>query len=163
MNLICAVCGNRVEMPAKRIGRYMLDSNDDFYCSLPCLKFALRQRPPAHEVKIMENFLPKNDYSYYDNRLGLYFRSEFEARVMGWLLDNFKTVDYERWTLVLSDTKTYTPDFYLKESDTFVEVKGLWNFGAKTKIKEARKQGVRVILIPWTMQAMFPSRPRRVK
>lgn len=46
---------------------------------------------------------------------------------------------YESKTFDLGDT-TYTPDFYLPESDTYIEIKGRWFKGAKEKFNLFRKK-----------------------
>ena len=42
---------------------------------------------------------------------------------------------YEPYIFTLSDGSKYVPDFFILHSHTFVEVKGLWEPGAKKKFK----------------------------
>lgn len=66
------------------------------------------------------------------------FRSSWEANFAKWL--DLSNVDwlYEFETFNLGST-TYTPDFYLPEFDTFIEIKGWWLEKSKKKFKFVQK------------------------
>jgi len=52
---------------------------------------------------------------------------------------------------------TYTPDFYLTDHDSFVEVKGGWGGSSKTKYRRfiAEYPDVRILLLPWSLNEEF--------
>ena len=156
MNFKCVVCGRDISMPYTKVADYLLDAEQELFCSLACLRFYLNSRNTnSTTVQVMPAVVSKNDYTYYDRYFKMFFRSEYEAYVYSWLKFCFPDVAYETHTLVLGETKTYTPDFYIPRSNTYVEVKGRWGFGAKTKVREARKRGIRMVIIPWTMRPLF--------
>jgi predicted RNA-binding Zn-ribbon protein involved in translation (DUF1610 family) len=67
-----------------------------------------------------------------------YMRSSYEITYAKWLdKQNIKWF-YESKTFDLGNT-TYTPDFYLPESDTYIEIKGWWRDDAKKKFKLFKK------------------------
>jgi hypothetical protein len=62
-------------------------------------------------------------YRVLDN--GSYVRSRWEAAfIRDYLIPKGIAWEYEPKTFKLSNGKKYTPDFYLKESDVYVEIKG---------------------------------------
>ena len=63
----------------------------------------------------------------YREDLGQYFRSEWEAAYARYLNANDVEWTYEPRTFEISKTMNYTPDFYLPESNEWVEVKGYWD------------------------------------
>jgi hypothetical protein len=73
--------------------------------------------------------------SYYNN---IWMRSTWEIALAKWFdKQNIKWL-YESKTFDLGNC-TYTPDFYLPETDTYVEVKGFWRDDAKKKFEEFKK------------------------
>ena len=61
------------------------------------------------------------------------FRSSYEVKYAQYLdQHNIKWL-YEPKAFDL-DSTTYTPDFYLPETDTYIEIKGFWRRDAKEKI-----------------------------
>lgn len=62
----------------------------------------------------------------YENKSGLKInmRSTWEAKFAKYLDDSNLTWFYEHKTFELSNGKTYTPDFYIKEWDMYIEIKG---------------------------------------
>lgn len=67
----------------------------------------------------------------------IWMRSTYETRVAA-LLDSLKLKwKYEpKCFLVLNETKTYLPDFYVENYDVYVEVKGWWRDDAKEKFDD---------------------------
>ena len=63
----------------------------------------------------------------YREDLGQYFRSEWEAAYARYLNDNNIDWSYEIYGFILSNEKKYLPDFYLPQTDEWVEVKGWWD------------------------------------
>jgi hypothetical protein len=60
------------------------------------------------------------------------FRSSYEVKYAQYLDQHNTKWLYESKTFDLGDT-TYTPDFYLPETDTYIEIKGYWRQDAKEK------------------------------
>jgi hypothetical protein len=67
------------------------------------------------------------------------FRSSWEVAYAKYLDKNRIKWQYEPKAFDLGNT-TYTPDFYLLESDTWVEIKGYWRDDAKKKFDLFRKK-----------------------
>jgi hypothetical protein len=82
-------------------------------------------KPPLHGKRIK-----------YKNIL---MRSTWEAAYAKWLDKQGIQWQYEPKTFDLGKT-TYTPDFYLPETDTYVEIKGRWRDDAKKKFKMFQKK-----------------------
>jgi predicted nuclease of restriction endonuclease-like RecB superfamily len=59
-------------------------------------------------------------------------KSGWEEAFAKWCDRNKTKWLYESKTFNLGET-TYTPDFYLSESDTYIEIKGFWRDDAKKK------------------------------
>ena len=90
--------------------------------------------------------IKKNKKSYIGKRKDLkdqYFRSAWEANIARYL--NYKNIkwEYEPRVFVFSKfrtgTLTYCPDFYLPESDIWLEVKGQIIAQAKTATRRFKK------------------------
>jgi len=63
------------------------------------------------------------------------FRSDYELKVAKNLAENGAKFDYEAHKLVYyPKPKTYTPDFYLPESDIYVEAKGFFSPADRQKM-----------------------------
>lgn len=73
--------------------------------------------------------------SYYKS---IWMRSSWEIAYAKYLDKNNIKWEYEPKTFNLGNC-TYTPDFYLPESDTYVEIKGYWRDKAKEKFKRFKK------------------------
>lgn len=75
------------------------------------------------------------------------FRSSWEVAYAKYLDKQGIEWQYESKTFDLGET-TYTPDFYLPKSDTYVEIKGWWRDDAKKKFKLFKnKSGEKIKLI----------------
>lgn len=70
--------------------------------------------------------------------IGFYVRSRWEANFARYLIHTNQQFQYEPESFVLSDGRTYTPDF--KVGDTYFEVKGWWTDSAKEKFEMFRQQ-----------------------
>lgn len=73
--------------------------------------------------------------SYYKN---IWMRSSYEVAYAKYLDKNNVKWLYEPKTFDLGNT-TYTPDFYLPETDEYIEIKGYWREDAKIKFRLFRK------------------------
>lgn len=65
--------------------------------------------------------------------ISLYVRSRWEANFARYLKHTNQDFEYEKHSFVLSDGRTYTPDF--KVGNKFYEVKGWWTAAAKEKFE----------------------------
>lgn len=69
----------------------------------------------------------------YREDLDCWFRSEWEAAYARSLNASGTPWEYELYSFPLSSGKHYLPDFYLPETDEWVEVKGWWDEGSIQK------------------------------
>jgi hypothetical protein len=83
--------------------------------------------------------------SYYNN---IWFRSSWEVAYAKYLNKQDITWLYESKTFDLGKT-TYTPDFYLPEIDTYIEIKGWWRGDAKEKFRKFKRiyNGIKIKLL----------------
>lgn len=82
---------------------------------------------------------------------GIEFRSKMEAQ---WakLLDHFGILwDYEPEGFEFSDGTMYLPDFYLPETETFLEVKGIMDQSDAHKIQMLVHESGRPVVIGYSM------------
>jgi len=70
---------------------------------------------------------------------GIYMRSSWEVAYAKYLDKQGTKWEYEPKAFDLGKT-SYTPDFYLPERDTYVEIKGYWRDDAKKKFKLFKKK-----------------------
>jgi hypothetical protein len=72
-----------------------------------------------------------------------YFRSKWEANYARYLNQMEVVWEYEKKVFwfdgIKSGTNNYTPDFYLPDTDEWVEVKGQWDSKSKTKLRRFKK------------------------
>jgi hypothetical protein len=59
--------------------------------------------------------------------------------------------EVKNFELILSQKETtYTPDFYLSDNDTFIEIKGYWRVDAKEKFEKFVKTYPDIKIIVYT-------------
>lgn len=104
-----------------------------------------QQKEILHDIALKQNRSYKGRI-VGGNRKDLdsgYFRSKWEANYARYLNQMVIIWEYEKKTFwfegIKSGTTNYTPDFYLSESDEWVEVKGQWDGKSKTKLRRFRK------------------------
>ena len=73
--------------------------------------------------------------SYYNN---IWMRSSYEVAYAKYLDKQGIKWLYESKAFDLGNT-TYTPDFYLPESDTYIEIKGYWRDKCKEKFRKFKR------------------------
>lgn len=71
---------------------------------------------------------------YYED-LDQHFRSTWEANMMRIFNHLGLCVEYEPLAFPLSNGTTYIPDFYIHDTDEWIEVKGYWREVAKQKVR----------------------------
>lgn len=69
----------------------------------------------------------------YRQDIGIFVRSRWEANVYRIYKYLGYKIEYEPKSFKLSDGRTYRPDFYIKELNLWIEVKGCWLKDAKSR------------------------------
>lgn len=72
--------------------------------------------------------------------IGHYVRSRWEANFARFLKFMNIEYEYEPQTFILSTKQGYTPDFQIKNSNLFIEIKGYMNDKSKTQIELFRRE-----------------------
>ena len=104
-----------------------------------------QQREIKHEIALKQNrsFKGKIVGGKRKDLESDYFRSKWEANYARYLNQMEINWEYEPKTFwfedIRSGTTSYTPDFYLVDSDEWVEVKGRWDSKSKTKLRRFKK------------------------
>jgi hypothetical protein len=137
-------CGEKFQTTKKET----LNLLDGFelFCSDKCLLNYIAQ------CEVQAPTIPRNppkvslDFNQYDVITKAFYRSLYEV----WLARCFKKhkvkFEYEPHSFFLDGTY-YTPDFYLPHKEIYIECKGLWHKGSKTKVKKLSEKAT-VILLP---------------
>ncbi|WP_029689433.1 hypothetical protein [Thermoanaerobacter sp. A7A] len=145
-DLYCAICGNPFFIETKKF-KYCIPTVENF-CSIECLRqFFDTFEPELVSIDYLYH-CPSlyGDMAYYPEE-NKYFRSEYELNVYRLLKSWCYHLEYERYKLK-DKNSTYIPDFYLKDKDLFIEVKGIWKAGAKKKVKYWYDK-INLVVIPW--------------
>jgi hypothetical protein len=121
----------------RKIGKHLPNCID---CDKKLSTYKVKRcRSCAMKGKFNYNYgkIAKHGNGEYYNKI--FMRSSYEI-VYAKYLDNreIKWL-YEPKVFILKENNTYTPDFYLPESNTYIEVKGWWRDKAKKKFKEFKK------------------------
>jgi hypothetical protein len=157
----CHTCGGFAAIPSKDLSKVELRFG--FHCSPRCILEEIRKagdvRPldslikGYHRVRAPSDLDPPEIWSY---RFDCGFRSHYEVAIAHWLTDERVIWEFEPFAFRLANGGSYTPDF-LTGHGAFLEVKGLWTFGQKSKLDRfiAEYPGVRLIVIPWTLRPFF--------
>lgn len=67
-------------------------------------------------------------------------RSSYEVGFAMWMNNNNLKWIYEPWSYVLSNKKRYVPDFFIKNYEVLVEIKGIWEPGSYSKFKRFKEE-----------------------
>lgn len=78
---------------------------------------------------------------------GHYVRSTWERAVADWLFDNDIDYDYEPERFVFNSRISYLPDFYILQSDLYIEVKGYMRPKNKIQHKLFGQRGYNLLVI----------------
>lgn len=84
----------------------------------------------------------------------IWFRSTWEVAYAKYLDRNHIKWFYESKTFDLGDT-TYTPDFYLPETNEYIEIKGWWRDDILQKFKEFRKKFYKIKIFVINQESLF--------
>lgn len=106
----------------------------------------------AHHTQRLEylEFVSKFSYAKHGFRsdININVRSAWEANFARYLTFIGKSWLYEPKRLQLKSEKTYLPDFYVPEEDTYYEVKGFWNARSREKVNDAINElNINLVLI----------------
>lgn len=88
---------------------------------------------------------------------GIHMRSSWEIIVAQYLDSQGLTWNYEpqAFPITISNKSfTYTPDFYIKEWDCYLEVKGYWRDNAKEKFSQFEREYPQINIKIWNKEKM---------
>lgn len=111
---------------------YIFNSLVGFDCSS-----CARKKSYQKGTKINDNLKHIRNYHNTPFQGEVCVRSSYESFYIEYLNQNRIPYYYEKERLILSDESTYLPDFYLPESNTFIEIKG---FVDDNKMEKAEKE-----------------------
>lgn len=157
----CSECGVQIKVTSKKRDLFVQDSCA--FCSEKCLRRHIEALEPVEkdfleEIGIRDSLQSWGNRDCYSRFLGVSFRSWFECDVAEFLVRNWKTqIFYEAHILPVSNDHFYIPDFWLPSYGAWLEVKGEWRFGAKTKFSKAQEilGKDRLILVPDSYKSWF--------
>lgn len=112
--------------------KYFCKCGKEIWCTSKQCKSCSKKGKLNHQYG--KPFIPKK-YKYCNK----WFRSSWEVAYAKYLDKNNIKWLYEPKTFDLGNT-TYTPDFYLPETDTYIEIKGRWIRDSKRKINMTCKK-----------------------
>lgn len=150
MKLNC-YCGRGVEISPKNF-KYLL-YGFELFCGPECFLEYIQDFTPKPTTLKARNPFVSSPFDCWDHETNQFYRSFFEIYIARFFKRNSIRFYYEPYSFFLT-SKYYTPDFYLLEKDLYIEVKGLWNSGAKDKIREAEK-GINISVLPAYLQKEF--------
>lgn len=157
--MFCATCGKELT----RNRRLNFPPSAGMFCSIGCLRRhvfsqTVLPRRAIEDLGIRTAPLNWGDRNCFSPFLGVSFRSWFECSVAEFVVRNWKTqIFYEAHSLPLDDRHCYIPDFWLPERGVWLEVKGEWRLGAKSKFERAQAVlgANRLLLIPELYRPWF--------
>ncbi len=139
----CRTCGKDVKGTVKQ-GAIFTPNSVAFCCS-DCFIEHVTSMNPFGDIELRAlgvswaRRIPLKR-EFYSPLLKMYFRSRMECDVAEALTYKFDLswgCYYESCELRIDEGKSYVPDFYLSKYGVFLEVKGEWRIGAKTKFEKA--------------------------
>lgn len=126
---LCVICGYIFKVAYRAEWDYV-----PHVCSSKCFVSLLKQIPIPHKDMITMAYEAAQDCEAFKNQLPD-FRSSYERQFVEWLKSVKIKFDYEPFKFSLPDKSKYVPDFLIPMTMTFLEVKGLWETGAKKKFR----------------------------
>lgn len=149
----CCVCGSRTFILSKD-HRYLIAS-EDFMCSKKCLAEYILNGVSTFTDIPGERL--HNRYIYRGCSDSIAYRSEYE-RLFAGFLSNYIGIPYgyEMFGFMLK-SGTYTPDFYVKDTNIFIEVKGVIGVGFRKKLREFKElyKNIMLVFVPWILHEEF--------
>ena len=159
MRLKC-YCGKGLHLSQKEAK--LILPKQEMFCSTECFhQYLIDLRPQTKEMPYMlSDGMVGEEKPNYDRVTKQKYRSLYEVYCARFLFYNDFPFYYERYTVSVGK-KYYTPDFFLPEVNTFIEVKGLWSQGSKQKFLAAREK-IDLILLPSYLQKAFTKKYKDV-
>lgn len=163
----CSRCQSGLKIGRKNEALFPYGSYS--FCSEGCLLSHIRSQKSVSREFLQDlgiSTAPQNwgDRNCHSTFLGVTFRSWFECQVAEHIVREWKTqVFYEAHSLPLDERHCYVPDFWLPAYGVWLEVKGEWRMGARSKFENALclMGNERLILIPETYRTWFKGRAKR--
>jgi hypothetical protein len=127
-------------------------SDSDQVCSLKCTQSWIVDKPRARRSPQEQGALP---FHNCNRPLGDYspqFRSRLEHVFSEWLTEQGIVWSFEQWVFSVR-RGWYIPDFYLPDYHCFIETKGGWAPGSKTKMRNfyAQYPKAELLVLPWML------------
>lgn len=149
----CEICGSNIEIPQKEWK--LIHNSLPLFCSKECLleKIKSFHKNGPRDYDVTANHICMCEGNIYSKKVNKYFRSRYEAKVAEFLKAEGIEFEYEPFCFRVRK-HTYVPDFYLPENDCFIEVKGYFGLGSKSKLSRFLEDypTVNLIMIPWTVR-----------
>lgn len=145
----CAICKCRIKI-ATEDWKSLL-STEMFLCSADCVFEWVKNQKQVLRLNRMEHVT-----SLSPGQLWSQFKSNFEKRFFEEAEHRKFVVEYEPWGFQVGKG-LYTPDFYFPNNGCFVETKGQWGIGQKTKFKKFRSYfpDIKIAIVPWLIEEQF--------
>jgi len=148
----CVMCKSMFQLPTSD-RRYLILS-EDFICGQQCLHGWIKQwvgKPvtrPMSSMEVVRKMLMQTALPI--------FKSQYEENFAGWLDARGIKWMYEPYSFPVG-RGFYIPDFYLPWYDCFLETKGIWGAGSRTKFKKFREHypQIRILLVSWLLEEEF--------
>lgn len=143
---MCSIC-KRLHWADTEEWKFVSYSSE-FVCSIECVLAWVGKRKYDKTAEWTKRAVPLRVTDKYPQ-----FRSGYELDISRWLDSKKVQWFFERVGFTVGETKTYTPDFYLPKHGSFLEVKGKWGIGQKSKLKEFRAEykDVPLLVVPWLL------------
>ncbi len=141
-------CGNTVFVGAPQLSTGHTNS-----CG--CLR---RESSSRHAANVLANHSCKNSKYNWHITVGgkcIHLRSSFEVIFAKYLLKHRIRFEYEPRKIQLAPDIIYIPDFYLPDSDTWVEVKGYAHDGWPRKRALFEKAGYKLLVVTMASLASY--------
>ncbi len=91
----------------------------------------------------------KRDWHFIHQGEKIPCRSSYEVLYANYLIDNNIEFEYEPQIFILSNKRRYTPDFWLKNENLYVEVKGLDHGSQGVNREFFIKDGNKLTMLKW--------------
>lgn len=165
---VCAICNQLQRLSASDFS-YADKSGGDHICSKKCLFDWVRSQKKVLYVtelvgatngEAIIGMTVNGEGTSYSPTLKMWFRSDYErffAEISYPKFDILYEAVVFRWVKENGAIKIYLPDFYFVDYGCFVEVKGAWREGSRSKMVAFRKEfpNVSVVVLPWTVSDEF--------
>lgn len=158
----CSVCGKQIVW---KQGEWKFElKHQPYFCSAQCALNWLLGLPSGEHPTCLDCCSytaphPCRTTDVFSTKFNIYFRSKYELLVAeSFLLYGF-CFEYEKWLFEIDGTY-YLPDFLVKlnEVNVLVEVKGVWEPGAKKKVLtyiDNYGDTLPLVVFPWNLFKSF--------